>query len=214
MNWCLATSVVAAALICLANVGEVEGHGYMSEPAGRASAWRYGFKTPPDYNDNQCYCGGFIHQKNLGMKCGVCGDAWDHPHPRPHEAGGRWGTGKITKTYKAGQTITVTAMVTTNHKGWMEWSICPTNDPKKRATPDCFRPLQLAAGGGTKLKVTTWRKGEWTTKVKLPAGLKCSHCVMQWKYNAGNSWGCGGGRCCTGCGPQEQFYGCADVKIV
>jgi len=25
---------------------------------------------------------------------------------------------------------------------------------------------------------------------------------------------CEGGQCCRGCGPQEQFYGCADIAIV
>jgi len=206
-------SLLLFVVVGVACFASAYGHGYLTEPAGRASAWRYGFKTPPDYNDNQCYCGGFIHQKNLGMKCGICGDAWDQPHPRNHEAGGRWGTGTITKSYKSGQTIKVTAMVTTNHKGWMQFSLCANNNPHKRAEPSCFRPLQLADGSGDKLAVTTWRKGLWTAQVKLPAGLKCSQCVLQWKYNAGNSWGCGGGRCCTGCGSQEQFYGCADIKI-
>ena len=33
---------------------------------------------------------------------------------------------------------------------------------------------------------------------------------------AGNSWGCDRttGDCCTGCGQQEEFYGCADVAIM
>jgi len=207
--------LVLGAVLCVIHLSPgAEGHGYLSEPYGRASAWRWGVKgIPADYNDNQCYCGGFMHQKKLGMKCGVCGDAWDHPHPRPHEAGGKWGTGVVVKKYKAGQTIEVNSVLTANHLGWMQWSICPTNDPKKRATNDCFIPLQLADGSGDKLKVTSWRRGPWGTKVKLPAGLKCSHCVMQWKYNAGNSYGCGGGKCCVGCGNQEQFYGCADVVI-
>ena len=32
---------------------------------------------------------------------------------------------------------------------------------------------------------------------------------------AGNAWGTDEetGESCTGCGPQEQFYGCADIKI-
>lgn len=29
----------------------------------------------------------------------------------------------------------------------------------------------------------------------------------------GNSYGCEGSHCCVGCGPQEQFYGCADVSV-
>ena len=59
-------------------VDEVSSHGRLIEPPSRASMWRYGFNTPPDYNDNQSYCGGFTHQyqRNNG-KCGICGDAWD-----------------------------------------------------------------------------------------------------------------------------------------
>ena len=30
----------------------------------------------------------------------------------------------------------------------------------------------------------------------------------------GNSWGCDDASCCVGCGNQEEFYGCADVRIV
>lgn len=41
---------------------------------------RYGFNTPPNYNDHELYCGGFTrqYQKN-GGKCGICGDPWDSP---------------------------------------------------------------------------------------------------------------------------------------
>ena len=33
-------------------------------------------------------------------------------------------------------------------------------------------------------------------------------------FTAGNSWGTdANGTACVGCGPQEQFYGCADIAI-
>lgn len=50
---------------------------------------------------------------------------------------------------------------------------------------------------------------------KLPAGLICSQCVVQWKYHAGNGWGVDPvtGQGCVGCGQQEEYYGCADVAI-
>lgn len=56
----------------------VDSHGRLIEPPSRASAWRYGFDTPHNYNDHELYCGGFTRQwaQNDG-KCGVCGDAWD-----------------------------------------------------------------------------------------------------------------------------------------
>ena len=37
----------------------VQGHGILMEPPGRSSAWRVGFNTPKNYDDNALYCGGF-----------------------------------------------------------------------------------------------------------------------------------------------------------
>ena len=58
----------------------VESHGRLIEPPSRGSMWRYGFDTPRDYNDHECYCGGSGRQwdRNKG-KCGICGDPWDSP---------------------------------------------------------------------------------------------------------------------------------------
>lgn len=51
--------------------------------------------------------------------------------------------------------------------------------------------------------------------VSLPANLTCKHCVFQWKYITGNSWGVSNGRSCVGCGGKnEEFYGCSDISIV
>ena len=51
-------------------------------------------------------------------------------------------------------------------------------------------------------------------RIKLPYGLSCSHCVMQWKYRAGNSWGAEKEDKGFGKGaPQEEFYNCADIRI-
>ena len=38
---------------------------------------------------------------------------------------------------------------------------------------------------------------------------------MKWRYHAGNSWNKDPhtGETCLGCGPQEEFYGCADITI-
>ena len=49
-----------------------------------------GFQNPPDYNDNQGYCGGFGVQWGVNKgKCGVCGDAFN-ADVKEHEApGGR-----------------------------------------------------------------------------------------------------------------------------
>lgn len=52
------------------------GHGRLIEPPSRSSAFRYGFQTPPNYNDHELYCGGFARQQRNGGKCGECGDPW------------------------------------------------------------------------------------------------------------------------------------------
>ena len=44
--------------------------------------------------------------------------------------------------------------------------------------------------------------------------LKCSQCVLQWRYIAGNNWGtCPDGSGAVGCGAQEEFRACADIAI-
>ena len=52
------------------------GHGHMSVPPMRSSMWHYGFATPPNYDDNQLWCG-LNH-----VQCSECGDNWGHvPDP-------------------------------------------------------------------------------------------------------------------------------------
>jgi hypothetical protein len=38
-------------------------------------------------------------------RCGVCGDPYHLRMPRPHEAGGEYGKGIISRRYAAGQVI-------------------------------------------------------------------------------------------------------------
>jgi len=50
-------------LLMLALIGiftdGVQGHGLLYDPPSRSSMWRRGYKTVPNYNDNQLSCGGF-----------------------------------------------------------------------------------------------------------------------------------------------------------
>ena len=50
--------LLVAVCLVLGHVIQTEGHGRLTNPAGRASAWRYGFNTPIDYQDNEQFCGG------------------------------------------------------------------------------------------------------------------------------------------------------------
>merc|ERR1711894_511294 len=93
--------IVVSLLVLAVSVVDIEAHGRLMEPASRASAFRLGFGTPPNYNDNQAFCGGFTHQwYRNGGKCGICGDPFDGI--KHHEAGGKYATGRILTTYMEG----------------------------------------------------------------------------------------------------------------
>ena len=46
-------------------------------------------------------------------------------------------------------------------------------------------------------------------KVRLPQGVTCDRCVLQWTYVTASNWD----HRCLGCGPQEWFRNCADIQI-
>ncbi|XP_050070224.1 uncharacterized protein LOC126558278 [Anopheles maculipalpis] len=218
----IAAGIGALVLVLIAaNFEPCSGHGRLIEPPSRASAWRYGFSTPPNYNDHELYCGGFNRQwqKNEG-KCGECGDPFDAPIPRPHEFGGKWGQGVIVRRYKPGTTITLRVELTASHMGYFEFRICDNVQAKQ----DCLDKHLMKIVSGTPsiphpndLKTRFYpRNGSriYDMKAELPADLNCNNCVVQWKYVAGNNWGiCPDGNGAVGCGPQEEFRACADVTV-
>ncbi|KAJ7379976.1 hypothetical protein OS493_012738 [Desmophyllum pertusum] len=70
--------------------------------------------------------------------------------------------------------------------------------------------------GDTKWKINVAKKDMvFMIKLVLPEGLTCDHCVMQWWWKTGNSWGCDGPNDCgIGKGKQETFVNCADIRII
>ena len=89
-----------------------------------------------------------------------------------------------------------------------------------QVTHECLdrHVLKMADTNMDRYPVTSsgYENNKFNIKVILPQGLKCRACVLQWKYNTGNSWGTDpgpNGESCIGCGNQEQFYGCADIAI-
>ncbi len=99
--------------ILVNKISKSEQHGFMREPPSRASAWL----TDPDfasccknYEYNQMFCGGFMHQWELnGGKCGICGDPWDGE--KKFEKGGSHYLGKIVRNYDPESIIPVTIQV-------------------------------------------------------------------------------------------------------
>jgi len=192
-------------------------HGRMMEPPSRASAWRVGFPTPRNEDDNALYCGGYGVQYDMnGGRCGICGDPWNQ-FPRDHEApGGMYATGIITKTYKKGSIIPVVIDLTANHQGYFEFRLCPNNDIWEDPEQSCFDRFRLKTGktGGLKYPIYDYSTGLRMLYVRLPRSLECEQCILQWTYTAGNNWGkCANGTGAVGCGPQETFRACSDIRI-
>jgi len=204
-----------AVLLCVGLAVTIDGHGRFMKPPNRSSIWRvpeFQSQNPPaNYADNELYCGGLHQSEVVGGNCGVCGDPFSAPTPRANEIGGQYYKGIITGNYRAGQVIDVEVELTVAHLGYMEWRLCANGGESQ----SCFNQnlLQRADGAGSKLAVdhgTGW----YRTQLRLPAGVTCDKCVIQWNYRAGNNWGqCEDGSYATGCGPQETFRGCSDVKI-
>lgn len=113
-----AVHFIASICILIQLIDVCNGHGRLLEPPGRSSAWRFGFKVPINYNDDELFCGGLFHQIGLDGKCGVCGDAWDAPEPRPNEYGGTYGLGVVVRKYQPGAEIPIGIQLTTSHMGY------------------------------------------------------------------------------------------------
>lgn len=151
-------------------------------------------------------------------KCGICGDAYQVPEPRPHEAGGLYAKGISARHYSVGQEIDIEIELTANHYGRFELFLCPNNNPAQEATQDCFDRYPLHLSGTTDFVYTIPEDGKkkavFRYKVQLPAYVTCTQCVIQWSYYTGNQWGmCPNGTQAQGCGKSETFRNCADVAI-
>ena len=94
-------------LIVAATISSVHGHGRLIRPPNRSSIWRFpeyaSQNPPPNYTDNELYCGGVHQAENPGTNCGPCGDPVGASRPRPNEHGGTYGRGIVTGRYNAGQ---------------------------------------------------------------------------------------------------------------
>lgn len=184
-------------------------HGRFMKPPNRSSVWRdpeFSSQNPPkNYEDNELFCGSVHQTENPGTKCGgilkfkstffksqiynnskyfytVCGDPQSDPVPRANEVGGKWYQGIITGQYKTGDVIEVAVELTMSHKGFMEWRLCTDYQTE---TQDCFNKHLLQKADGTGSRVPVTETGWYKANLSLPAGVSCSHCVIQWNYRGG-----------------------------
>ncbi|CAF1289427.1 unnamed protein product [Adineta ricciae] len=202
----------------------ISGHGYLINPPARSSAWLVdqSFRQCCTYSNHmEMFCGGTQHQwATHGGKCSICGEPYDRVN-KVFEKGGAMYLGKIVKTYNQGQQIDVTVVLTANHKGYFEFRLCSLDsNPDSEATQDCLdrRLLKLVGTDSTKYRdVDKYGSEAITVRLQLPADVACRHCVFQWKYVTGNSWGTDPltGQSGLGMGIEnETFMGCADISIV
>ncbi|CAD7093330.1 unnamed protein product [Hermetia illucens] len=198
---------------CLVQVASF--HGMLLDPVNRSSRWRFDPLAPVDYNDNEGFCGGFYNQWVIhDGKCGLCGDDYGLPAPRPHEYGGLYGNGTIVKEYAMNSTLSVGVLITANHRGYFLFDLCNMDDDHENE--DCFRQYQLnLTTGENRFSVKTTNRGWFNTTLALPENVICDHCILRWTYITGNSWGkCANDTYAVGCGPQENFRSCSDIAIL
>lgn len=200
----------------VALVAQVSAHGRLMVPPSRMSAWREDAKRfPVNYNDPEMWCGGFAVQwQQNGGKCSICGEAWHTA--KKYEKGGELYRGIIVRSYNVGEVITVDVDLTVNHKGYFQFKLCKIDGTGADATLECLNKNVLKdTAGRDRIPIDASVLGRNKYQLQLPAGLECKNCVLQWMYNAGNSWGTDPitGASGIGLGPQEQFYACADISI-
>lgn len=201
-------------VFALFELQSVQGHGMMLKPVSRSSRWRYDKSAPTQYTDNEVFCGGatVMHVAN-GGKCGICGDNYQWPMPRPNELGGTYGQGVITENYTKGEVVNVEVKLTTNHKGYFVFEACNL-DESGAETDECFERYPLELEDGSNKWMVPPGNQVFTVPVRLPSDLSCEHCIIRWTYTGGNNWGyCADGTGKLGCGPQETFRNCGDVSI-
>lgn len=99
--------ILLIAAVCA--IAGVNGHGRLMKPPSRSSVWRIpefqNQNPPPNYTDNELFCGGLHQENDPGTNCGVCGDPQSQGRPRDNENGGKYAKGIITGKYSAGQVL-------------------------------------------------------------------------------------------------------------
>ena len=202
------------AVILLQIFLDVNGHGMVVDPVNRASRWRFDKTAVKDYNDNSLFCGGFAEQwKVYGGKCGLCGDSYGDSRPRAHELGGKYGQGTIVKSYIQGSKIKIKVNLTMNHLGRFFFKICNL-DTYKVESDKCFSKWPVTLPSGKNYKLNSSANGQFKITLKLPKNLSCNKCVFQWTWITASNFNiCPDGIGRKGCGPQEFFRTCSDIKI-
>jgi hypothetical protein len=262
--------VVLAALLMAGVLECVDGHGYMTVPKSRnwvanGKGLFYdedGLNAGSAANVQKHDVNGHVWIRNFPeteesvVRHGLCGDnAGESKFLAGGSIYGNPSGGDIQATYTSGQSIDITVKVTNHHMGWWQFYLCDKGDELSqtclnkqmllRDTNDpSISPVDHSFPGRYYMIPTCYGAAAYlqTVRYKLPAGLTCPHCVLQWYWVTANSCHGGGytgvtfppveGKCPGDGGSvgwlpgadgpcrdnhstyPEEFWNCADVRIV
>ena len=74
--------------------------------------------------------------------------------------------------------------ITANHKGFFEFNICNL-DKFTAESDECFSDIEVQMANGELTHSISTVVGDHLVNLKLPEGLVCDHCVLQWTYTTG-----------------------------
>lgn len=123
---------------------------------------------------------------------------------------------QVSRTYVSGQQVQLEVELTAYHAGYFEFRLCPLNTEARPVPQACLDRWLLSSEEGQRYRPAPPPAGQgvYRVPVQLPPGLTCQLCVLQWRYTAANSWGdCGNETGAVGCGPQEEFRACSDIRV-
>ncbi len=84
------------------------------------------------------------------------------------------------------QVIDITVNISANHKGYFEFRLCPKSSASELVTQECLNTnLLKLTDDTTRFYLPSQESKAYSPRVKLPAGLTCENCVLQWWYNTG-----------------------------
>lgn len=201
-------------LVFVAGLALVESHFYMREPLSRTSIQTQLHRFPnaqqPFWWDHTGVWCGNANQNLQYSTCGRCGDAQGNTHANQ---GGRYDKNVIVSTYTAGQIINAQVMMHANHRGHIEFELCP----QVTETNACFthRLAVVSAdrgvrGGNTACTGNDQQNGLFNIRIQLPGGVRCTRCTLRATYRTSYP---PAPDACFNPNPAQTFRNCVDIRI-
>jgi len=234
----LTAAAALTAAVWVAAAAGAAAHGYLMDPPVR-QWYKAGQRCP--HCKLQFWSPMSLNRPGSGTNGATCGG--QYPGDRRFEVGGQFATRDIVKNYRSGQVMNTRVQITNNHWGYFQLRLCPlgrwgssNTAERKYLSEGCFRKhvLKLTTGG-TRRWLYQGGSGQGyqvTQSYRLPKGLKCKRCVLQWRYITGHMCRLpgvddakmrplqpGGVDPCPKnylqpyAIPAEKFIGCADISI-